>query len=147
MGTPSGATDYVEADIRNTTRILAQAAETLDLSQPVAVILSGIVNFIVDDAEAHSIVRTLVEAVPAGSYLLISHPTMEVNGPAVAESMRQWNESGAAPITARTRDEIAAFFTGLDLLDPGVVTVTAWRPSPEGITDKASEFAGMARKP
>jgi hypothetical protein len=147
--TPDGATDYIDADVRNTARILDEAARTLDFSRPVAVILSGIVNFIVDDAEAHSIVRTLVNAVPAGSYLLISHPTMEVNGPAVAESMRQWNESGAAPITARSRDDIAGFFTGLDLLEPGVVTCTSWRPDPEhtGITDKVSEFAGVARKP
>ncbi len=63
--------------------------------------------------------------------------------------MRQWNESGAAPITARSRDEIAAFFEGLELLDPGVVTCSAWRPDPAhpGITDKVSEFAAVARKP
>src|SRR4051812_7433580 len=110
--TPSGATAYVDADIRETDRILSQAAGTLDFAQPVAVILSGILNFIVDNDEAHAIVRVLVDAVPSGSYLLISHPTMEVNGLAVAESMRQWNESGAAPITARNRDEIVEFFTG-----------------------------------
>jgi O-methyltransferase involved in polyketide biosynthesis len=146
--TPAGATDYIDADIRDTARILSQAAGTLDFTQPVAVILSGIVNFIVDDDEARAIVRALVDAVPPGSYLLISHPTMEVNGPAVAESMRQWNESGAAPITARSRDEIAGFFTGLELLEPGVVTVTAWRPDPArpGITEKVSEFSGLARK-
>ncbi|GIE97809.1 SAM-dependent methyltransferase [Paractinoplanes rishiriensis] len=147
--TPQGATDYIEADLRATGRILADARKTLDFDQPVAIILSGILNFVVDDAEAREIVDHLLAAVPSGSYLLISHPTEEVNGPAVRESMRQWNESGAAPITARSRDGIAAFFTGLDLLDPGVVTCTAWRPDPArpGITDTVSEFAGVARKP
>ena len=147
--TPQGATDYIDADLRETDKILAAARDTLDLTRPVAVILSGILNFIVDDAEAHHIVTQLVAAVPAGSYLVISHPTEEVNGPAVRESMRQWNETGAAPITARSRAGIEAFFTGLDLLDPGVVTCTSWRPDPTqpGITDKVSEFAGAARKP
>jgi O-methyltransferase involved in polyketide biosynthesis len=147
--TPAGATDYIDADLRDTATILAAAGATLDFDRPVAVILSGILNFVVDDAEAHSIVRHLVEAVPPGSYLVISHPTEEVNGPAVRESMRQWNESGAAPITARSRDGITAFFAGLELLEPGVVTCTSWRPDPArpGITDKVSEFAGVARKP
>ena len=146
--TPAGATDYIDADLRDIATILAAARDTLDFDRPVAVILSGILNFVVDDAEAHRIVGDLVEAVPPGSYLVISHPTEEVNGPAVRESMRQWNESGAAPITARSRDEITAFFAGLELLEPGVVTCTAWRPDPAhpGIADKVSEFAGVARK-
>nr|WP_250003329.1 SAM-dependent methyltransferase [Actinoplanes sp. M2I2] len=146
---PQGATDYLDADLRDTATILDGAARTLDFRKPIAIMLLGIVNFVVDDAEAYAVVRRLVEAVPAGSYLVVSHPTTEVNGPAVEESMRQWNESGAAPITARTRDGIAAFFTGLDLLEPGVVTCSAWRPDPAypGITDKVSEFAGVARKP
>ncbi|MEV4422906.1 SAM-dependent methyltransferase [Patulibacter sp. NPDC049589] len=147
--TPEGATDYIDADIRDTAHILSQARETLDFDQPIAIMLLGIVNFVVDDAEAARIVRDLVGAVPSGSYLVISHPTTEVNGPAVEQSMKQWNESGAAPICARSRDEIAAFFTGLELLDPGVVTCSAWRPDPSrpGITDKVSEFAGVGRKP
>ncbi|WP_433298383.1 SAM-dependent methyltransferase [Actinoplanes sp. CA-030573] len=146
VSTPAGATDYIDADIRDTTAILDGAAATLDFAEPVAVILSGILNFIVDDAEADAIVARLVEAMAPGSHLVVSHPTEEVNGPAVRESMRQWNESGAAPIKARTRDEIAAFFDGLELLEPGVVTCTAWRPDNSGISDKVSEFAGVAIK-
>jgi hypothetical protein len=147
--TPDGATDFQEADVRDTARILFAAARTLDFAAPVAVILSGILPFIVDDAQAQEIVDSLMAAVPYGSYLLISHPTTEVNGPAVAESMRQWNASGAAPIKARSRSEIAAFFTGMDVLEPGVVTASAWRPDPAhpGITDTVSEFAALARKP
>ncbi|MFI5889510.1 SAM-dependent methyltransferase [Actinoplanes sp. NPDC051513] len=147
--TPSGATDYIDADLRDTATILRDAQKTLDFTQPVAVILSGILNFIVDDTSADAIVSRLIAAVPPGSYLVISHPTEEVNGPAVRESMRQWNESGAAPITARSREGIAAFCDGLEILPPGVVTCTAWRPDPEhpGITDKVSEFAVVAAKP
>ena len=145
--TPSGATDYVDADLRDPGAILDAARKTLDFGRPIAVILSGILNFVVDDAEAHEIVSHLVTAVPAGSYLVISHPTEEVNGAAVRESMRQWNESGAAPITARTRHEIATFLTGLELIGPGVVTCSAWRPAPsQTITDKVSEFAAVAHK-
>jgi hypothetical protein len=147
--TAEGATDYIDSDLRDPGRILAAAARTLDFRRPVAIMLLGIVNFVVDDDEAHDVVRQLVDAVPSGSYLVMSHPTMEVNGPAVAESMRQWNESGAAPITARSREEIAGFFAGLEILEPGVVTCSAWRPDPAhpGITDKVSEFAAVGRKP
>ncbi|MEV4703064.1 SAM-dependent methyltransferase [Actinoplanes sp. NPDC049316] len=147
--TPEGATDYVDADARDVERILARAEATLDFTQPIAIMLLGIVNFLVDDEEAHTVVRRLLAAVPPGSYLVMSHPTEEVNGPAVRESMRQWNESGAAPIAARTPAQIATFFDGLELLEPGIVTCTAWRPDPRhpGITDKVSEYAGVGRKP
>ncbi|MBL7254693.1 SAM-dependent methyltransferase [Paractinoplanes lichenicola] len=147
--TPEGATDYVEADLRDTAPILDRAAGILDLTRPVAIMLLGIVNFVIDDAEARTVVRRLVDAVPSGSYLVISHPTTEVNGPAVEKSMRDWNESGAAPITARTREGILVFFDGLELLPPGLVTCSAWRPDPSRheITDKVSEFAGVGRKP
>ncbi|MFC7528060.1 SAM-dependent methyltransferase [Actinoplanes sp. GCM10030250] len=147
--TPEGATDYIDADIRDTGRILEQAHETLDFGQPIAIMLLGIVNFVVDDDEAASVVRTLLDAVPSGSYLVMSHPTREVNGAAVEQSMKQWNSSGAAPIVARSRDQIGSFFTGLELLDPGVVTCSAWRPDPAhpGITDMVSEFAAVGRKP
>jgi O-methyltransferase involved in polyketide biosynthesis len=146
---PEGATDYIAADVREPQAILDAAAATLDFDRPTAIVLSGIINFVIDDAEAHAVVDRFVAAVPSGSYLLISHPTTEVNGPAVEESMRQWNESGAAPIRARTVEEIASFFTGLELLPPGVVTCTAWRPDPDrsGITDVVSEFVAVGRKP
>jgi trans-aconitate methyltransferase len=148
--TPQGATDYIDADVRNPQAILTAAAATLDFTRPTGVILSGILNFVMDDAEAHAVVDQLVDAVPSGSYLVISHPTTEVNGPAVEESMRQWNESGAAPIRTRTIKEISEFFDGLELLDPGVVTCTAWRPNPQqpdAITDVVSEFVAVGRKP
>ena len=142
---PEGATDYIDADLRDPERILGDAAQTLDFDQPVAVMLLGIVNFVVDDDEAHAIVRRLLSAVPAGSYLVISHPTTEVNPEAVQRAMDMWNSSGAAPICARSPQGIAAFFDGLELLEPGVVTVSQWRPDGNDTT-KVSEFGGVGFK-
>ncbi|GAA0735518.1 SAM-dependent methyltransferase [Dactylosporangium roseum] len=143
---PEGATDYIDADVRDTGKILAAAAETLDFSQPVAIMLLGIVNFVVDDDEAARIVRTLVGAAPSGSYLVISHPTREVNPEAVDRAVQMWNAGGAAPMTVRTPQEIESYFAGLELLEPGVVTVSHWRPDGNDETP-ASEFCGVARKP
>jgi hypothetical protein len=147
--TAEGATDYIEADVRDPQAILEGAAAILDFTRPTAIILSGIINFVMDDAEARAVVDRFLGAVPSGSYLLISHPTTEVNGPAVEESMRQWNESGAAPIRTRTLEEIRGLFAGLELLEPGVVTCTAWRPDPHypGIAEVVSEFVAVGRKP
>src|SRR6266536_2184598 len=80
--------------------------------------LLGIVNSLVDAQQAHAIVERLVDALPAGSYLAMTHPTTEVHGEEVAEAIRQWNQSGAAPICARSRQELARFFDGLELLEP-----------------------------
>lgn len=146
---PEGATDYIEADLNEPDRILREAARTLNFDRPVAIMLLGILNFIVDNDRASSIVKTLLDAVPSGSYMAISHPTTEVNGDAVKESMRLWNESGAAPITARTPAEIGRFFDTLELLEPGVVTCSEWRPDPDSqaIRVPVSEFCALGRKP
>lgn len=143
---PEGATDYIDADLRDPERILGEAARTIDFAQPVAIMLLGIVNFVVDDDRAHSIVQRLVDAVPSGSYLVISHPTREVNPEAVDRAMDMWNSSGAAPITSRTPAKIAEFFKGLDIIEPGVVTCSQWRPDGNDTT-QVSEYGGVARKP
>ena len=146
---PQGATDYIHADLREPDKILLAAARTLDFDQPVALMLLGIVNFIVDDDEAHAIVNRLLDALPSGSYLAMTHPTKEVHGEAVEEAMRRWNESGAAPITARSRQELAAFFDRLELLEPGVVSSSQWRPDPanRGVIAEVAEYCAVGRKP
>ena len=146
--TPEGATDYIDADVRDPEKILQAAADTLNFDQPIAIMLLGIMNFVVDNDEAFAIVDRLLEAVPSGSHLVVSHPTMEVNPAAVEEAMRHWNESGAAPITARNLQELARFFQGLELLEPGIVSCSRWRPDPEhpGVDVDVSEFGGMGRK-
>ncbi|HEX8933365.1 MAG TPA: SAM-dependent methyltransferase, partial [Pseudonocardiaceae bacterium] len=147
--TPEGATDYVHADIREPDIILAEAARTLDFAQPVGLMLLGILNFIPDTDQAHAIVDQLLDALCPGSYLVISHPTAEIDGAAMREAMRFWNESGAAPIVARSRQQLIHFFDGLELLAPGVVSCSRWRPDPSkiGVPAEVFHFSGVGRKP
>lgn len=140
-----GNATYIEADLRDPDHILRAAAATLDLSEPVAVMLIGVLDFVIDDRTAVAAVRDLMAGLPSGSYLVLSHPTLEVAPEAVVRAMEWWNASGSAPICARTPSEIARFFRGLDLLDPGVVTTTRWRPD-GGDTTPVPEYAGVARK-
>jgi O-methyltransferase involved in polyketide biosynthesis len=143
--TPEGATSYVEADARDTARIVAAAAETLDFDRPLAIMLLGVLNFVVDDAEASQIVRSLLDAVPAGSYLVISHPTREVHTEAVDRAMAAWSGQGGAAMVLRTPKQIEDYFAGLELLAPGVVTCSTWRPNGND-TAPVSEFCGVGLK-
>jgi hypothetical protein len=146
--TPEGVCDYIDADVNDPGAIVRQAAKTLDFSQPVAIMMLGIVNFVIDTARAQQIIRQLVDAVPSGSYLTISHPTTEVDAAPMIQAVDYWNQQGSAPMTLRTREEILTFFDGLDLVEPGVVTCSRWRPGPTEvgeITD-VTHFGGVARK-
>jgi hypothetical protein len=148
-GTPEGATDYLHADMREPGPILRDAARTLDFSRPVGLMLLGVVNYLADTAEALTIVTRLLGALSAGSYLVLSHPTAEVRGEAVEQSMRRWNDSGGAPIRTRSRQELVRFFDGLELLEPGIVPCSRWRPDPadvETLTD-VHLYCGVGRKP
>ncbi|MBB2910864.1 O-methyltransferase involved in polyketide biosynthesis [Streptosporangium becharense] len=149
-GTPEGVTDYIDADARDPEAILRAAAKTLDFTRPVAVMLLGIMNFVLDVAEAQSVVRRLMAAVPSGSYLALTHPTVELGGEANIEAMRFWNEHARPPIVARTGEEIARFFDGLELLEPGLVSCSRWRPEAVGIGDapeQVAQYGAVARKP
>jgi O-methyltransferase involved in polyketide biosynthesis len=142
-------TAYVDADLRDPGRILAAAAETLDLTRPIALMLLGILGH-VDDGQARSIVAQLVDAVPSGSYLTIYDGTNDLYESGV-EAQRRYNESGAAPYRLRSSREIAGFFEGLELVEPGVVSCPRWRPDtgePGGTQPpEMDQFAGVARKP
>ena len=146
--TPQGKTDYVHADLREPDTILQEAARTLDFTRPVALMLLGILNFITDTDEAHAIVDRLLDALPSGSYLVISHPTAEVDGEAMRESMRLWNRQGGTPIVARSRQQITRFFDGQELLAPGVVSCSLWRPdcTQLGVPMEVFHFSGVGRK-
>lgn len=147
--TSRGATAYIHADARDPDTILKQATETLDLTQPVGLMLLGIVNYIIDCDEAHAVVNRLLDALPSGSYLAMSHPTAEIHGEAVEESMRLWNSTGAAPIRTRSRQQLISFFNGLELLEPGVVSCSRWRPesSDLGVPVEVHQYCGVGRKP
>jgi hypothetical protein len=123
-----GATDYVDADVHDPDTILTGASQTLDFAQPVAVMMLGILNFVMDTDQARVIVRRLMDAVPAGSYLALTHPTVELGGEMNVEAMAFWNEHAAPPIRARTRAEVARFVEGLELVEPGLVSCSRWRP-------------------
>ncbi|MGH4017431.1 MAG: SAM-dependent methyltransferase, partial [Pseudonocardiaceae bacterium] len=126
--TPEGATHYVHADLRQPERVLDAAAETLDFTQPIALILNNILGHIIDDDEAYAIVNRLLDALPSGSYLLLNDGTNVIAGEAFDEAIRLWNEAGSAPYRLRTPDQIARFFDGLELVEPGVVSCPLWRP-------------------
>jgi O-methyltransferase involved in polyketide biosynthesis len=129
-GTPEGATDYIDADVRDPAKIVRGATRTLDLTRPVAIMMLGILPFIGDDDEARAIVGGLLEAVPSGSYLAVAHSTSVVTGVAMEEAVRRWNEVGSARYHLRTPEQIGRLFDGLELLEPGVVSCPRWRPEP-----------------
>ncbi|RRO19930.1 SAM-dependent methyltransferase [Saccharopolyspora rhizosphaerae] len=143
---PTGRTDYIEADARHTEEIVRASARTLNYQRPVAVMLLGILNFISDTDQAHDIVRRLVEAIPSGSYVVITHPTTELDGEANREAMAFWNKNATPPITARSGEQIAAFVDGLEVLEPGLVSCALWRNAAEFATS-VPQYGLVARKP
>ena len=143
-------TAYIDGDLHDPDPILRQAAQTLDLTQPIALMLLGIMEHILDLDEAYAIVNRLRETLPPGSYLVLCDPTTEVGGEAAREACRLWNESGGTPpITVRSRQELIGFFDGLELLEPGVVSCSLWRPDhiDVGGPIEVSVFGGVGRKP
>jgi O-methyltransferase involved in polyketide biosynthesis len=128
--TPQGATDYIDADLHDPDKILREAARTLDFSRPVAIMLLGIMHFISDDDQLQRIIDRLVDAVPSGSYVAVANTTTAVNGEATAEAVRLWNVDAEPKLKLRTPERIAEFFTGFDLVEPGWVSCSRWRPEP-----------------
>ena len=149
---PEGATAYIDADLRQPDKILGHPdlRETLDLSQPVGLMLVAILMFFRDTEDPQGIVARLLAALPSGSYLTLTHPTADFNPEAMQGAVAAAEQSGIT-LVPRGRAEVEAFFTGLDLVEPGVVPVLAWRPDPEeGLpTDPQSAYywAGIGRKP
>jgi hypothetical protein len=147
--TPEGATAYIHADLRDPDKILAEAAETLDFSQPIALILSGVLGHVVNIDQARSIVRRLMAALPSGSYLSLNDGTSVIGREKLEQATQDYNESGAIPYVQRTPEEIASFFEGLELVEPGVVSCPRWRPDPADGDPPAEldAFGGVGRKP
>jgi S-adenosyl methyltransferase len=146
--TPQGACAYIEADLRDPDEILAQAAKTLDFSQPVALMLLAILQFIGDQEDPYALVSRLVAALSPGSYLVLAHPTDDFNPNRQGESIQRYNERVADQATLRGRDETARFFDGLELVEPGIVTSSKWQPDSDITAARhASMWVGVARKP
>lgn len=150
---PAGKTDYVHADLRNVDGILSAAAGTLDFDRPIAVMLLAILHAIHDDDDPWAIVGRIMAAVPPGSFLVISHPASDLRSTAfdVTELTKRLNKGmGGTRMRARSRDEVARFFTGLELVPPGIVPTPQWRPDPEqGLPEDNtnSAYAAVGRKP
>ena len=148
--TPEGACDYVEGDLRDPDDILAKATRTLDFTKPVALMLLGILHHLPVADEPYLIVRRLVSALAPGSFLAINHSTSAVHGAAMEEAVAHWNRVGTPSMTLRTPAQITRFFDGLDLLPPGVVSCSRWRPDltlAGSQPAEVDEFCGVARKP
>ncbi|MEU6256884.1 SAM-dependent methyltransferase [Streptomyces sp. NPDC047043] len=144
--TPEGSTDYIDADLRNPEGILQAAAKTLDFTRPIALVLLGITAHIVDDT-AYDIVGRLVGALPSGSYLVLCDDTEVLDPEAMRTMIEQWNEAGDNPRINRSPEQLARFFDSLELLDPGLVSVSRWRPLPAGTEPgEVDDFGGVGRK-
>jgi hypothetical protein len=142
-----GPTSYIDADVRDTSAILKAAGRTLDFDQPVAVMLLMIMHLIPDSDDPYGIVTRLLDAVPSGSYLVLSHPASDIDTAAAARATQRYNKLVATPQTRRSRAEVTRFFEGLDLLDPGVVQTDQWRPEPDADPGgKAPGYAAVGRK-
>jgi hypothetical protein len=147
--TPQGVTDYIDADLRRPADILRQARQTLDFSQPVAVVLVGTLHLITDEEDPYAIVAELMAATVPGSYLLISHPAIDVDSESSTKVQTSYNQHVATTMTRRTRDEVARFFEGLEVLEPGIVQHHRWRPDTDENVDgyDVPGWSVLGRKP
>jgi S-adenosyl methyltransferase len=146
---PEGVTSYLDADAREPGKIIEAARETLDFDQPVALVLIGVLNFIEGTAaEIAAIIGRLLDPVPSGSYLAVTQLASDLDD-TLLTAQRRWNEMAATPVWLRDRAAVTAWFTGLELIEPGVVELDQWRPAEgdpryDGVLPM---YGAVARKP
>ncbi|EGG47076.1 MULTISPECIES: SAM-dependent methyltransferase [Streptomyces] len=143
---PAGATDYIQADVREPEQIVRHARGVLDFDRPIALSVIALMHFISDEQDAHGIVRRLVDVLPPGSYLVLSHAGIDVY-PELAQQVVDQYAKGGIRLAFRTRDEVARFFDGLEMVPPGLVTATEWTGSatPPADPEGSGIYAGVAR--
>ncbi len=148
VGARPGSTRYIDADLREPESVVRSASQTLDFTQPIGLMLLNIVGHIPTMEQARSIVRTLVDALPSGSYLVIADSTNVIDTKAITAAVDMWNQAGSLPYHLRTPDQLAEFFDGLTLLEPGIVSCSRWHANtPQvGGTADVDEFGGVGRK-
>jgi O-methyltransferase involved in polyketide biosynthesis len=145
--TPEGVVRFVQADVRDVTAVLAASGDILDHAKPVALMLLGVLGHVEDFGAARSITSQLMDALPSGSYLAVA------DGVAASDHLRnaqhRYNQTAPVPYHLRRPDQLASFFDGLDLVEPGVVPCPQWKPDAPGDTppDQAAVYCGVARKP
>jgi S-adenosyl methyltransferase len=145
---PEGATEYIDADMRDPEAVLARAGASLDFDQPVALLLMGVMGHIEDDDQAQSIVRSLRAGLSPGSYLAAYDGVAEVIE-AFAEAQQGYDDTGAIPYKLRGPEQVAGFFEGLEFVEPGLVRAPQWRPEAAGVGagPDSPSLAAVARKP
>ncbi|MFC6018166.1 SAM-dependent methyltransferase [Plantactinospora solaniradicis] len=147
---PKGATDYIEADVRDPDAILTRAAATLDFDRPIAIMLLGVLNFVPDTDQVQSIVDRLLDAVPSGSYLALTHPTIELGGEGNVEAMAYYNQHATPKICARSGEEIGRIVRRLELVEPGLVSCAVWRADADEdgvLPAQVPQYGVVGRKP
>jgi hypothetical protein len=150
--TGSGTTGIVLADLRNPAGILEdpKVRGLIDFTQPVALLLIAILHFIPDEENPAGIVATLRDALPAGSYLALSHGTLDFHPPGDADMAAAGYRNATVPLVLRTREQVSGFFDGFDLLEPGLVQAPLWRPDGRRPHQKdlvkMGAYAGIGRK-
>ncbi len=147
---PEGKTAYLDADLRDPAKILAQAAAVLDFSQPVAVLLVAVLHFVQDDDDPYGTVRALMDAVPSGSYLVLLHAAADTGAEDMPEAERRYNQQASAKFHARDREHVSRFFDRLEPTGPGLVNLSRWSPGGDGDGGTRADVAaycGIARKP
>jgi S-adenosyl methyltransferase len=144
-----GATAYIDADLRDTGKILAEARNVLDFSRPVALMLLHVLHFIPDRDDPYALVAKLVEPLASGSYLVLAHTTGELGTPGMQEAADRYNQTSSVKVTLRDKADVARFFDGLELVEPGITPVGVWRPGPmDDIPDHGlSTYTAVGRKP
>jgi trans-aconitate methyltransferase len=151
-GTPEGETRYLQADAREPDLILEQARRILDFDRPVALSLIALLHFVADEDGAYDIVATLVDALAPGSCLALSAMTADFEPEQVRRGIAAY-AAGGVTLVARSQAEVGGFFTGLDLMEPGVVSVAHWHPEPgpDGVSPDGegpvSLYGGVGVKP
>ncbi|MFE0458800.1 SAM-dependent methyltransferase [Kitasatospora sp. NPDC058965] len=149
-GPGHGATTVIQADLREPATILAdpRVREVLDLDRPVALMLVAVLHFVDEELDPYGLVAQLLAALPAGSYLILSHATGDFDPPATAEAGKEIYKRAAAQVSPRTREQVARFTAGLEPVEPGLVALAQWRPaSAEEAEVWAPGYAVVARKP
>jgi len=145
---PAGATDYIHADIRDTPAVLAQASDLLDVTRPVAVMMLTILHVMPDSDDPYGIVARVMGALPSGSCLAISHMSSDLLDPETQDGLvGTGKRMSLQQLSARDRAQVARFFAGLDLVEPGLVPVEQWRPEPgAGDTGKSATWGAVGLK-
>jgi S-adenosyl methyltransferase len=145
-GTREGAISYIYGDLYDPQPIMAEAAKTLDFARPVGVMLFGILHFFSDADDPHGLIGQLMEPLSAGSELALTHLASDLHPDEMSETFNTLQRSMAEPVILRTHDEVAALLAGLELVEPGVVQATHWRPDPGTATIPSTVWLGVGRK-